>query len=111
MAKDEEALPLVPPPNVEAPPRKLITEEPPSGTQYFHTDYATIHWSVFDLKIRFGELVKFDAATNTSTVWEKAVASMAWGHAKVLAGQLADAVSRYEKANGPIKSLSDLNLP
>ena len=111
MAKNKEALPLVPPPNEEAPARKLIAEEPPGGTQYFHTDYVTVHWSLFDLKVRFGELVKHVAETKDSILWDRAVVTMSWGQAKVFATTMQDAVDRYEKANGPIKSLSELKLP
>jgi hypothetical protein len=87
------------------------TEEPPGGTQYFHTDYVSVHWSLIDVKVRFGELVKHIPATNTSILWERAVVTMSWEEAKVLASVLQDAISRYEHVNGEIKKLADLKLP
>jgi hypothetical protein len=106
--KKEEAI-VTPQPAALA--RTVNTEEPPGGTQYFHTDYVLVHWSLFDVKVRFGELVKYIATTNSSTVWERAVVTMSWGEAKFLASVLRDAISRYESVNGEIKTLPGLKLP
>ena len=107
----ENALPVPLVPQQEIPPVKIITEEPPGGTQYFHTDYIDMHWSLFDVKIRFGELVKHHAPTKGSVLWDRAVITMSWGEAKYLASVLQGAVERYEKVNGPIKTIAELKLP
>ena len=68
-------------------------------------------YKMIDVKIRFGELVKHDVATKGSTVWERAVVTMSWGEAKFLTSLLQETISRYEKANGDIKTIPDLKLP
>jgi hypothetical protein len=109
MAKTKEA--GAPNPQTEPSALEVITQEPPGGTQYFHTDYVLLHWSLFDVKVRFGELVKHDIATKTSTVCDRAVVTMSWGEAKFLTSLLQQAISRYEQANGEIKTIPDLKLP
>lgn len=96
-------------PQVSVTQPKLRIQEPAGGTFYFYSNLVQVTWSAVDVKIRFGELTKFDASE--TIVKEHAAASMAWAQAKTLMTFLQQAVAGYERLNGEIKIAPELKLP
>lgn len=76
------------------------------SNQYF------LDWSITDVRVRFGQMVptQSDPGTVPYVIEEHAAITLPWPQVKALRDSLNDAVSRYEKANGPL-DLPNLKLP
>jgi hypothetical protein len=94
----------------DVPALSVTVIEPAGGTTYFYANLVYLTWTLFDLKIRFGELTKIEPDGH-HTITERAVATMAWPEAKILMKFLQDAVVNYEEVNGDIKIPPELRLP
>jgi hypothetical protein len=75
------------------------------SNQYF------LDWSITDVRVRFGQMVPNpDTGTVSYVIEEHAAITLPWPQVKALRDSLNDAVTRYEKANGPM-DLPNLKLP
>jgi len=77
-------------------------------------DYANIvnlDWTLYDVRIRFGELMQVPNEADPSwvnqhgVVLEKAAIRIPWHQAKSLAILLASVISNYEEINGKLKEI------
>ena len=96
-------------PKPEISPFTWIT--PDEGICDVYSNFLHINWTLFDIRIRFGQIVAHPEQQPEAAVWainEWAAVTMPWGQAKALRDMLVDAVSKYEAANG---ELAVPNLP
>src|SRR5690348_6088338 len=68
---------------------------------FFHST-----WTLFDVRVRVGELVPDPSDEKSFLVEERAAVTFSWPQAKILANTLAQLVASFEKTNGEIKPLS-----
>lgn len=63
-------------------------------------------WSLYDIRIRVGQLVPTSPEEDARFVAEeRAAVTIAWGQVKNLRDVLIDLVGRYERTNGEIKQV------
>ena len=80
------------------------------GIQEIYSNYTHLNWTLFDVRIRLGQLVPHPADTDPTkltrfVVEERAALTMAWAEAKVLVASLQGLIDSYEKTNGELKPL------
>ncbi len=68
-----------------------------------YSNFVFLNWSMTDVRIRFGQLLPSDDGGPVSE--DRAAVTVSWSTAKLLCDLLADAVRRFEQANGEIKPL------
>jgi hypothetical protein len=103
--------------SAEAPPSSTIDmsivpiEEPEAGVFMDYANVINLDWSLYDVRIRFGELTQVinDADPswkNQHTVLrEKAAIRVPWHQAKNLCVQLLGVIHNYEELNGELKQI------
>lgn len=103
-----------PNPTAEQPKADQVAASPewvpsPNGVPEIYTNFVHANWSLYDVRIRLGQLVPDPKSTNPATSkWvseERAAVTFAWPHAKILRDLLINLVKRYEEVNGEIKPL------
>lgn len=80
---------------------KIEPIAPPEGVYGLYSNHAGVGAGASDVRIFFGELA--DATPEKVRVFQRAVVTMSWLQAKVLARLIQDYVDAYEKLNGPIQ--------
>ena len=86
-------------------------EQPEEGIFMDYANVVNLDWTLYDLRIRFGELMQVlddDAPSwgnQHGVVLEKAAIRIPWHQAKVLAGLLTRVVESYERVNGELKPI------
>jgi hypothetical protein len=78
---------------------------PEGGIYEGYTDYLHINWTALNVRFRCGQIVPNPDDPPDKARWaieEHFAFRMPWFHAKVMRDMLADAIARYEKANGEI---------
>lgn len=89
-------------------------EEPEQGVFSAYANVVHMDWTLYDLRIRFGELMQ--VANDDSPTWanqhgivlERAAIRLPWRQAKTLRDLLAGVISNYEVING---ELGHIKLP
>jgi hypothetical protein len=77
------------------------------GTPDIYSNYVNASWTLFDVRVTFGQLLPLDVGSNSGfVVEERAAVTIAWAEAKILRDALNDLVARYEKVNGEIKPIN-----
>jgi hypothetical protein len=79
--------------------------EPEEGICDVYSNFVHMNWTLFDVRVRFGQIVPHPEQQPESAVWainEWAAVTMPWGQAKALRDMLMDAIKRYEDTNGEI---------
>jgi hypothetical protein len=77
------------------------------ATPTVYANTVTMHWTLTDVSLRFGEVVQV-LSGDEAKIREKVAVIIPWWQAKILRDALQDLVARYEKVNG---ELARLNLP
>jgi hypothetical protein len=86
-------------------------EEPEEGLFEAYANVINLDWSLYDVRIRFGELMQvlndeMPSWTNQhAVVLEKAAIRIPWHQAKFLSILLAGIIKNYEEVNGELKQL------
>jgi hypothetical protein len=83
---------------------------PPEGIREIYTNYISLSWTLFDVRLLLAQVVPTAMSTSDDEVkgfaaLEAAAVTMAWAEAKAVRDMLTNAIERYEKANGEIKPL------
>lgn len=79
---------------------------PEGGRPEVYSNIYHLHWTLVDVRIRFGQIVpdpKKPPEQAVRQIEEQAAVVMSWTQAKFLRDALSDAVKRYEAVNGEIK--------
>ncbi len=79
--------------------------EPEEGVFEEYSNYVHMNWTLFDVRIRFGQVVpnpEHPPERAGFAVSERAAITMPWGQAKALRDMLVDVVNKYESVNGEI---------
>ena len=76
-----------------------------------YSNYIHTSWSLFDVRILFGQLKAEFGNSQHFVVEERAAASLAWAQAKALAKLLTKMVEKYEEKNGEIKPVHLADRP
>lgn len=90
-------------PKKEMPIPWIATEE---GILDVYSNFNHVNWSVFDVRIRFGQIIPDPSKPPETATWvieERAAMTLAWGQAKGLRDMLSEAIRRYEDLNGEIQ--------
>ena len=93
-------------PENQATPLSVPWTKPEEGICEIYSNFYHLNWTVFDVRIRFGQIVPNPDDPPESahvTVTEQAAITMPWGQIKALRDMLIDIVGRYEAVNGEIK--------
>lgn len=80
----------------------------PGGVHEIYTNYAHPNWGIFDLRVKFGQLMPRPGSHPDANDWiveERGAITIAWPHAKFLHTMLGNLLASYEKANGELKPL------
>jgi hypothetical protein len=86
-------------------------EEPENGTFMDYANVVNMDWSLYDVRLRFGELMQvLDEASPSwqnqhKVVLEKAAIRIPWHQAKYLCQMLAGVIKNYEEINGELRAL------
>lgn len=88
----------------------------PNGIYEVYSNYVHLNWTLFDVRIRLGQLVPHPKDTDPTklirfVVEERAAVTLAWPEAKAVAQLLQGLVSSYEKTNGDIVPLKMTPAP
>lgn len=80
---------------------------PDEGIFQVYSNYIDAAWTLFDVTIRFAQIVPLPPSGGESKfeAEENARITLAWPEVKILANMMADLVRRFEEANGEIKPL------
>jgi Protein of unknown function (DUF3467) len=87
---------------------------PPQGILEAYSNYINVNWGIFDMRIRFGQLVPVSGESETPNtapervVEERVAVTLAWGEVRVLADLLNDSLKKYEEANGEMPKIPKL---
>ncbi|MGC2698014.1 MAG: DUF3467 domain-containing protein [Candidatus Angelobacter sp.] len=95
-------------PQHDNPPSERAWRIAEEGRPEIYSNIYYLHWSLVDVRIRFGQMVPDSSKSPESSGWyvqEMAAVTVAWAQAKAMAEQLADIVKKYEAVNGEIKPL------
>jgi hypothetical protein len=98
MAKDKESA---------SESNKFPFVKPDEGIFQAYSNYIDAAWTLFDVTIRFGQVVPLPSEVGQPKfeAEENARITVAWPEAKYLATILADLVKRFEGVNGEIQPL------
>src|ERR1035437_4431652 len=81
----------------------------PNGVHEIYTNFLHSNWSLYDVRVRLGQLIPDPKNANASVskwvVEERAAVTFAWAEAKVLSDLLVKLIAKYEEVNGEIKPL------
>ena len=90
---------------------KAPIEEPEEGVFSAYANILNIDWTLYDLRIRFGELVQVPR-TESSTwddqrgvILERVMVTIPWHQAKILCSLLMGVIQNYEAINGELKQI------
>jgi hypothetical protein len=78
---------------------------PDDGICDVYSNFLHLHWTLFDVRIRFGQIVPNPEQPPITAGWtinEWAAVTIPWGQAKALQEMLHEAVKKYEAVNGEI---------
>jgi hypothetical protein len=90
------------------PPSERRWQIPEGGRPDIYSNIYFLHWSLVDIRLRFGQMVPDPEKPPESSGWyvqELAAVTTSWAQAKALALQLSEMVKKYEDLNGEIKPL------
>jgi hypothetical protein len=103
--------------SAEAPSSKAVDlttirlEEPDGGIFAAYSNVVNMDWTLFDLRLRFGELMQVGDDESPSwqnqhgIVLEHAAIRIPWQQAKVLRDMLVGVIKNYEEINGELKQI------
>jgi hypothetical protein len=82
---------------------------PPQGVAQIYVNVATLTWTGSDLTASLYQLIQpnRDIPSQKDSpilLMHNASVTLTWSNAKIFFGHLKEAIERYEKANGPIKT-------
>jgi hypothetical protein len=77
----------------------------PRGTFETYSNYTHTSWSLFDVRVTFGQIRPEVGDSPRFVVEERAAITVSWAHAKQLLLGLSALIESYEKTNGEIKPL------
>ena len=86
-------------------------EEPEGGVFTEYANIVNLDWTLYDVRIRFGELMQVFNEADPSwinqhgVVLEKAAIRVPWHQAKNLCQLLATVIKNYEEINGELKEI------
>jgi|SRR5580704_17473138 hypothetical protein len=88
--------------------RKFPFVKPDEGIFQVYSNYIDAAWTLFDVTIRFAQIVPLTPADGELNfeAEENARVTLAWPEVKVLANILNGLVKRFEEVNGEIKPLN-----
>jgi hypothetical protein len=68
-------------------------------------NFTHVSWTLFDVRIRVGQLVPSEEEPKEFVVEERAAITLAWPQAKFFCNVLSKIVASFEETNGEIKPL------
>jgi hypothetical protein len=90
------------------PQPKYVITKAPSGVLETYANYVDLNWTTFEVRLRFCQLMQPSllAPSAETPIEERAGITVSWGQLKILRNMLTDAINRYEKVNGEIRTSS-----
>jgi hypothetical protein len=88
--------------NDEDESKKTKWTRKPGGTLEFYGNYLHANWSLFDVRVLFGQLKPELGDSSEFIVEEQAAFILSWAQAKNLGQILTGMIEAYESVNGPI---------
>src|SRR6266851_5364147 len=86
--------------------RKIPLVKSEDGVCEVYSNFIDANWSLFDVRLRFGQIVPAPIGSDqTFDAEELAAITIAWPEAKILRDIMIDVVRRFEETNGEIKPL------
>jgi Protein of unknown function (DUF3467) len=86
---------------------KIQNVEGPDGVMNIYANSARLEWTLYDVRMRFGQLLFVGNPEERRMIVEERVAvTVAWAEAKYLRDLLADLINKYERVNGEISALA-----
>jgi hypothetical protein len=92
-------------PREESDLSKQTWKLPPSGRCDIYSNLYHLHWTLVDVRIRFGVILpnqEMSPEQATPFIQEVGAVTMSWAQAKALRDSISEAVKRYEEKNGEI---------
>ena|SRR2546426_541070 len=87
---------------------KFEIVEPEGGTRHIYVNFWHISWTGMDISLACYQVLQpnreVEGADVPNTLVENAIVTFSWPVAKTLHKFLTDLITRYEKANGEIKT-------
>jgi Protein of unknown function (DUF3467) len=89
-------------------PKPKAYTTPPQGMLDIYSNHILVNWGIYDLRIRFGQLIPISGESEGDgptqrVVEERAAVTLAWTEVLMLRNLLSDVLARYEKVNGELK--------
>jgi Protein of unknown function (DUF3467) len=99
------------PPSANIDLGKVLIEEPEEGVFQTYANVVNMNWTLYDVRIRFGELIQ--VPDDDRPTWEnqhgvilaRAAVTIPWHQAKLLRDLLDGVLGNYEALNGPLKRI------
>src|SRR6266851_980479 len=86
--------------------RKIPLVKSEDGVCEVYSNFIDANWSLFDVRLRFGQIVPAPIGSDHPfDAEERAAITIAWPEAKILRDIMIDVVRRFEETNGEIKPL------
>jgi hypothetical protein len=91
---------------------KIPLEQPEDGVFSVYSNIVNLDWTLYDVRLRFGELIQVPDDANPSwenqhgVVLETAAVRLPWHQAKLLRNMLDQVVRNYEEVNGELKPIT-----
>ncbi len=86
--------------------RKIPLVKSEDGVCEVYSNFIDANWSLFDVRLRFGQIVPAPIGSDHPfDAEERAAIMIAWPEAKILRDIMIDVVRRFEETNGEIKPL------
>jgi|SRR6266446_3506323 len=92
-------------PTSETPITPFSWIEPEDGICDVYSNFVHLNWTLYDVRIRFGQIVAHPEQPPEKAVWainEWAAVTIPWGQAKALRDMLNETIQKYEAINGEI---------
>ena len=77
----------------------------PNGVFETYSNFTHTSWSLYDVRVQFGQLRPELGDSKAFVVEERAAITVSWAHAKQLLKALGPIIESYEKTNGEILPL------
>lgn len=90
-------------PSSALPERQVEFVEPKDGVFRTYANYHGLGWTVYDVRLLFGELI--DVLPEKFIIEEVAHVTLSWQQAKLLSNGLSEIIRKYEAANGPLEPI------
>lgn len=96
------------PNNTNQLPPIVITDAPDILRAY--SNHINVTWNAFDVRLHFGETDVVADKSGNINVQTKAVITVSWTEAKQIAEILSKVVGGFEKLNGPIRRVDEIQV-